>query len=75
MERLNFPLAETVPIALREIARALRARPDLREVRVVCFDEPVYAAYRDGLAAPGASSSAGTTAASVVPEPAPNNSQ
>ena len=42
----RFPLDQAVPIALREIAAALRQRPELAEVRVICFDEAVYAAYQ-----------------------------
>lgn len=48
--RYRFPLAEAVPIAIRAIAAELARRPDLADVRVVCFEEPVYAAYLAGLA-------------------------
>ena len=47
--RYRFPLQEAVPIALRAIAAELVRRPELVEVRVVCFEEPVYLAYLDGL--------------------------
>jgi O-acetyl-ADP-ribose deacetylase len=48
--RYRFPLAEAVPIALRAVLAELARRPELAEVRIVCFEEPVYAAYRAGLA-------------------------
>ena len=51
--RYRFPLQEAVPIALRAIAAELARRPELVEVRVVCFEEPVYLAYLDGLDAHG----------------------
>jgi O-acetyl-ADP-ribose deacetylase (regulator of RNase III) len=46
----RFPLGEAVPIALREIAVGLQQRPELAEVRVICFEEAVYAAYQGELA-------------------------
>lgn len=49
--RYRFPLEEAVPIALDAIKAELTRRPELAEVRVVCFEEPVYAAYAAGLAA------------------------
>lgn len=49
--RYRFPLQEAVPIALRELLAELARRPELADVRVVCFEEPVYLAYVDGLAA------------------------
>jgi O-acetyl-ADP-ribose deacetylase (regulator of RNase III) len=48
--RYRFPLEEAVPIALGAIRAELERRPVLAEVRVVCFEEPVYAAYAAGLA-------------------------
>lgn len=47
----RFPLQEAVPIALRAIAAELDRRPELVEVHVICFEESVYRAYVDGLAA------------------------
>lgn len=47
--RYRFPLEEAVPIALRAIVAELVHRPELAEVRIVCFEEPVYAAYSVGL--------------------------
>lgn len=49
--RYRFPLQEAVPIALQAIVAELARRPELTEVRVVCFEEPVYRAYLDGLEA------------------------
>lgn len=49
--RYRFPLNEAVPIALRELLAELARRPELADVRVVCFEESVYLAYVDGLAA------------------------
>lgn len=46
--RYRFPLAEAVPIALRAIMDELARRSELAEIRIVCFEEPVYAAYRAG---------------------------
>lgn len=42
----RFPLDQAVPIALREITAALQQRSELAEVRVICFEDAVYAAYQ-----------------------------
>lgn len=45
--RYRFPIEEAAPIALRTMTAELARRPELTEVRIVCFEEPVYAAYVD----------------------------
>lgn len=41
----RFPLQKAVPIALREIKKAIDTYPPLKLVMVVCFDQKVYDAY------------------------------
>lgn len=43
----RYPLAAAAQLAVQEIRQALSQYPQLREVRMVCFDERTYRAYLD----------------------------